>query len=138
MKGVGVPGRVGRRSTTVFFGGGEMPAQHRRPGGIGTCGGGSSRAVYTRESSHMPPVVPPFLIGLITAPLIKRVVKPLVRGIIKTSVGLTLEVRRAAIEAGEEIQDLTAEVAAEKLASSARTRRVKADGEVTAQGATAG
>ncbi|WP_406499549.1 DUF5132 domain-containing protein [Streptomyces sp. NBC_00846] len=86
----------------------------------------------------MPPVVPPFLIGLITAPLIKRVVKPLARGIIKTSVGLTLEVRRAAIEAGEEIQDLTAEVAAEKLASSARTRRVKADGEVAVQGATAG
>ncbi|MER5846134.1 DUF5132 domain-containing protein [Streptomyces sp. NPDC002012] len=86
----------------------------------------------------MPPVVHPFLIGLIAAPLIKRVVKPLVRGIIKTSVGLTFEVRRAAIEAGEEIQDLTAEVAAEKLASSARTRRVKADGEVTAQGATAG
>ncbi|WP_405682869.1 DUF5132 domain-containing protein [Streptomyces sp. NBC_00057] len=65
-------------------------------------------------------------------------VKPLVRGIIKTSVGLTLEVRRAAIEAGDEIQDLTREVAAEKLASSARTRRVKADGEVTTQGATAG
>ncbi|MFJ9413362.1 DUF5132 domain-containing protein [Streptomyces sp. NPDC101227] len=64
--------------------------------------------------------------------------KPLVRGIIKTSVGLTLEVRRAAIEAGEEIQDITQEVAAEKLASSARTRRVKVDGEVAAQGAPAG
>ncbi|MFG2138619.1 DUF5132 domain-containing protein [Streptomyces sp. NPDC048650] len=58
--------------------------------------------------------------------------KPLVRGIIRTSVGLTLEVRRAAIEAGEEIQGLTAEVAAEKLASSARRPRLKADGEVTA------
>ncbi|MGW3916127.1 DUF5132 domain-containing protein [Streptomyces sp. NPDC005070] len=86
----------------------------------------------------MPPVVPPFLIGLIAAPLLKTVVKPLVRGIIKTSVGLTLEVRRAAIEAGEEIQDLTAQVAAEKMASSARMRRAKANGEVTAQGATAG
>ncbi|MCX5338600.1 DUF5132 domain-containing protein [Streptomyces atratus] len=64
--------------------------------------------------------------------------KPLVRGIIKTSVGLTLEVRRAAIEAGDEIQDLTREVATEKLASSARTRRVKADGEVTTQGPTSG
>ncbi|MFI9047108.1 DUF5132 domain-containing protein [Streptomyces sp. NPDC053427] len=60
------------------------------------------------------------------------------QGIIKTSVGLTLEVKRAAIEAGEEIQDLTAQVAAEKRANSARTRRAKADGEVTAQGATAG
>lgn len=84
----------------------------------------------------MSPVVPPsFLVGLVAAPLVKRVVKPLVRGIIKTSVGLTLEVRRAAIEAGEEIQGLTAQVAAEKLASSARTRRVGADGEVTSQAA---
>ncbi|MEV7863541.1 DUF5132 domain-containing protein [Streptomyces hirsutus] len=64
--------------------------------------------------------------------------KPLVRGIIKTSVGLTLEVRRAAIEAGDEIQDLTREVAAEKLASSARMRRAKDDGEVTTQGVMAG
>ncbi|MFE9174300.1 DUF5132 domain-containing protein [Streptomyces kebangsaanensis] len=60
------------------------------------------------------------------------------RGIIKTSVGLTFEVRRAAIEAGEEVQDLTAQVAAEKLTSSARTRRARADGEVTPRGATAG
>ncbi|MGW4562398.1 DUF5132 domain-containing protein [Streptomyces sp. NPDC004561] len=83
----------------------------------------------------MPPVVPPFLVGLITAPLLKRVAKPLVRGIIKTSVGIGLEVKRAAVEAGAEIQDLTAEVAAEKLASSARTRHVKADGKVTAHAA---
>ncbi|WP_159064534.1 DUF5132 domain-containing protein [Streptomyces olivochromogenes] len=61
--------------------------------------------------------------------------KPLVRGIIKTSIGLTLEVRRAAIEAGEEIQGITSQVAAEKLASSARTRRVEAGGEATAQAA---
>ncbi|MEU9451875.1 DUF5132 domain-containing protein [Streptomyces sp. NPDC048277] len=47
--------------------------------------------------------------------------KPLVRGVIKTSVGLTLEVKRAVIEAGEEIQAITAEAAAAKLASSART-----------------
>ncbi|MBL1109043.1 DUF5132 domain-containing protein [Streptomyces sp. 5-8] len=86
----------------------------------------------------MTPVLPPFLVGLVAAPLVKRVVKPLVRGIIKTSVGLTLEVRRAAVEASEEIQGLTAEVAAEKMTGSARTRRVKADGEVTAQGAAAG
>jgi hypothetical protein len=70
----------------------------------------------------MLPAVPPFLVGVITAPLAKRVAKPLVRGVIKTSVGLTLEVKRAVIEAGEEIQGLTAEVAAEKLASPARTR----------------
>ena len=86
----------------------------------------------------MLPAVPPFFVGLIAAPLVKRVAKPLVRGIIKTSVGLTLEVRRAAIEAGDEIQDLTREVAAGKLASSARMRRAKDNGEVTTQGAMAG
>ncbi|MFF8594395.1 DUF5132 domain-containing protein [Streptomyces sp. NPDC015220] len=86
----------------------------------------------------MAPVVPPFLVGLVAAPLVKRVAKPLVRGIVKTSVGLTLEIKRAAIEAGDEIQDLTAQVAAEKMVNSSRTRRVQADGEVTPQGATAG
>lgn len=73
----------------------------------------------------MLPVVPPFLVGVIAAPLAKRVAKPLVRGVIKTSVGLTLEVKRAVIEAGEEIQGLTALAAAEKMASSARTGRVE-------------
>ncbi|OIJ94117.1 DUF5132 domain-containing protein [Streptomyces colonosanans] len=83
----------------------------------------------------MPPVVPPFLIGLITTPLLKRVGKPLMRGIVKTSVGLTLEVKRAAIEAGEEIQDLTAEVAAERLATrSPRRRHIQADGEAKPDG----
>ncbi|GKQ34880.1 DUF5132 domain-containing protein [Streptomyces sp. A012304] len=65
----------------------------------------------------MPPVVPPFLIGLIAAPLAKRVVKPLMRGLVKTSVGLVLEVKRAAHEAGEGLQDLAAEVTAEVVAA---------------------
>lgn len=65
----------------------------------------------------MPPVVPPFLIGLIAAPLAKRVVKPLMRGLVKTSVGLVMEVRRAAHEASEGLQDLAAEVTAEVVAA---------------------
>ncbi|MGX1542001.1 DUF5132 domain-containing protein [Streptomyces adustus] len=64
----------------------------------------------------MPPVVPPFLIGLITASLVKRLGKPLMRGIVKTSVGLGIEVKRAVQEAGEGIQDLAAEATAEVLA----------------------
>ncbi|MEU1177876.1 DUF5132 domain-containing protein [Streptomyces sp. NPDC005820] len=86
----------------------------------------------------MPPVVPPFLIGLITAPVLKRVVKPLVRGVVMTSVGLALEVRRAAVETGAQIQDLTAEVVAEKQARSGGAPRAKADGVVTARGAGVG
>ncbi|MEU1180983.1 DUF5132 domain-containing protein [Streptomyces sp. NPDC005820] len=65
----------------------------------------------------MPPVVPPFLIGLIAAPLAKRIVKPVMRGLVKTSVGLVLEVRRAAHEAGEGLHDLAAEVTAEVVAA---------------------
>ncbi|MEU9451872.1 DUF5132 domain-containing protein [Streptomyces sp. NPDC048277] len=64
----------------------------------------------------MPPVVPPFLIGLITASLVKRLGKPLVRGVVKASVGLGIEVRRAVHEAGEGIHDLAAEATAEVLA----------------------
>ncbi|MFB7331309.1 DUF5132 domain-containing protein [Streptomyces adustus] len=64
----------------------------------------------------MPPVVPPFLIGLITASLVKRLGKPLMRGLVKTSVGLGIEVKRAVQEAGEGIQDLAVEATAEALA----------------------
>jgi len=65
----------------------------------------------------MPPVVPPFLIGLIAAPLAKRIVTPLMKGLVKTSVGLVLEVKRAAHEATEGLHDLAAEVTAEVMAA---------------------
>ncbi|MFB7508717.1 DUF5132 domain-containing protein [Streptomyces broussonetiae] len=65
----------------------------------------------------MPPVVPPFLIGLIAAPLVKRLGKPLVRGVVKASVGLGIEVKRAVHEAGEGIHSLAAEATAEVLAA---------------------
>ncbi|MFD8705385.1 DUF5132 domain-containing protein [Kitasatospora sp. NPDC059648] len=67
----------------------------------------------------MPPVVPPFLVGLIVAPLAKRLLKPLVRGVVKTSVGIAMEVKKAAHEAGENIHDLAAEVAADMVAAQA-------------------
>ncbi|MEV6951660.1 DUF5132 domain-containing protein [Streptomyces sp. NPDC051183] len=65
----------------------------------------------------MLPVVPPFLIGLLAAPLVKRIAKPLMRGVVKTSVGLVMEVKRVAHETNEEIQDLAAEVTAEVIAA---------------------
>ncbi|MER7753834.1 DUF5132 domain-containing protein [Kitasatospora sp. NPDC097643] len=65
----------------------------------------------------MPPVVPPFLVGLIVAPLAKRIAKPLLRGIVKTSIGLVVEVKKVAHEASEGIQDLAAEVTAEMSGS---------------------
>ncbi|MFF3849920.1 DUF5132 domain-containing protein [Streptomyces sp. NPDC002328] len=60
----------------------------------------------------MPPVVPPFLIGLIAAPLVKRLGKPLVRGVVKATVGLGIEVKRAVHEAGEGVHELAAEATA--------------------------
>ncbi|MGW2048306.1 DUF5132 domain-containing protein [Streptomyces sp. NPDC001858] len=65
----------------------------------------------------MPPVVPPFLIGLIAASLVKRLGKPLVRGVVKASVGLGIEVKRAVHEAGEGIHDIAAQATAEVLAA---------------------
>ncbi|MBZ6080572.1 DUF5132 domain-containing protein [Streptomyces olivaceus] len=65
----------------------------------------------------MPPVVPPFLIGLVAVPLAKRFLKPLVRGVITTSVGVVMDVKKAAHEAGENLNDLAAEVAADVMAT---------------------
>ncbi|MFB7331318.1 DUF5132 domain-containing protein [Streptomyces adustus] len=65
----------------------------------------------------MPPVVPPFLIGLVVAPLAKRLLEPLVRGVVTTSVGVVMEAKRAAHEAGENIHDLAVEVAADVVAA---------------------
>ncbi|MEU9669701.1 DUF5132 domain-containing protein [Streptomyces bobili] len=65
----------------------------------------------------MPPVVPPFLIGLIAAPLAKRLLKPLMRGVVTTSVGVVLEVKKALHAAGENINDLAAEVVADVMAT---------------------
>lgn len=68
----------------------------------------------------MLPVLPPFLFGLVMAPFVKRMVKPLARGILQTSVNLGVEIKRAAQEAGEELQDLAAEATAEMFAAELR------------------
>ncbi|MFJ7239980.1 DUF5132 domain-containing protein [Streptomyces olivaceus] len=77
----------------------------------------------------MPPVVPPFLIGLVAVPLAKRFLKPLVRGVITTSVGVVMDVKKAAHEAGENLNDLAAEVAADVMA----TQLASAESPLTAE-----
>ena len=62
----------------------------------------------------------PYLIGVVTAPLVAKVVKPLLRGVVKTTVAVGLEVKRAAAEAGEEIQGIAAEVGSTKRANGAK------------------
>lgn len=62
----------------------------------------------------LPAVLTPYLFGVVTAPLAVRIIKPIVRGTVKATVGIALEAKRAAAEAGEELQDIAAEVNANK------------------------
>ncbi|MGC7101119.1 DUF5132 domain-containing protein [Amycolatopsis lurida] len=50
-----------------------------------------------------------FVAGSVTI----KLVKPVIRGVIRTSVALAMEVKKVAAQAGEELQDLAAEVTAE-------------------------
>lgn len=61
----------------------------------------------------------PFLVGLAVAPLAKRLVTPVVRGAVKTSVGLAMEVKQAAHEASEGFSDIAAEATAEMIGAEA-------------------
>ncbi|GHA70269.1 hypothetical protein GCM10010372_81880 [Streptomyces tauricus] len=64
----------------------------------------------------MPIAVVPVLIGVALAPMVKRLARPVLRGAVKTSVGIAYEVKQAASEVGEEITDLSAEIVAEMAA----------------------
>ncbi len=72
------------------------------------------------------PILAPYLIGVVTAPLVVKIIKPLVRGTVKASVGLALEVKKAAAEAGEEFQDIAAEVSSDKATESIMSADVAA------------
>lgn len=61
----------------------------------------------------MLPALRPFLLGMVVTPLAKRVAKPLLREVVKVSIALALDVRKAAADARTELQDIAAEVAAE-------------------------
>lgn len=72
------------------------------------------------------PVLLPYLVGIVTAPLAAKIIKPLFRGVVKTTVGVAMEVKRVAAEAGEEIQDIAAEVSVEKVAADKAARAPRA------------
>jgi uncharacterized protein DUF5132 len=82
-------------------------------------GANRSTPTHFKEGELRMAVMAPYLIGVVTAPLVAKVVKPLVRGAVKASVGLALEVKKAAAEASEEIHGLAAEVSSEKAAGAA-------------------
>ncbi|MFI2203101.1 DUF5132 domain-containing protein [Streptomyces sp. NPDC020192] len=63
----------------------------------------------------MAPVpVAPFVAGVVAAPLVQRIVKPLARGAVKTSVGLVMDVKQASVRAAGEMRDVAAEAAGKK------------------------
>ena len=70
----------------------------------------------------MPPFVSPYLIGLVTAPLVGAIIKPLLRGTVKTTVGIGLQVKKLAAEVREEFQDITAEASVEIVAAETAAR----------------
>ncbi|MEU2083863.1 DUF5132 domain-containing protein [Streptomyces albus] len=59
------------------------------------------------------PVFPAFMAGILTAVLAKKVAKPAVRSVVKTSLKLAADTRRAAHELNDELRDITAEAGAE-------------------------
>jgi hypothetical protein len=50
-----------------------------------------------------------YLIGVITAPLVVKVAKPLVRAVIRTSVEVAVEVRKAAHDVSAGLQEMAVE-----------------------------
>jgi hypothetical protein len=70
----------------------------------------------------MPPFLPAYLIGVVTAPLARMVVKPLLRSSVKATVGLALQFKKLAAEAGEEFQDIAAEANFEMAAAEAQLK----------------
>lgn len=62
----------------------------------------------------MPPFVP-YILGLVTAPLVAKLAKPVLRSTVKATIEIGLQARRIAAEAVEDLQDLAAETAAEMV-----------------------
>ena len=64
----------------------------------------------------MPPFIP-YLLGLVTAPLVARLAKPVLRSTVKATIEIGLQARKIAAEAVEDLQDLAAEATAEMVAA---------------------
>lgn len=68
------------------------------------------------------PLVKPFLVGVVAAPVGWAVLKPIFRGVVKASVMAALEAKRLAAEATVEFQDVAAEASADMAARSRGAR----------------
>ena len=58
----------------------------------------------------------PYLLGLVTAPLVAKLAKPVLRSTVKATIEIGLQARKIAAEAVEDLQDLAAEATAEMAA----------------------
>ncbi|KUL42758.1 DUF5132 domain-containing protein [Streptomyces regalis] len=79
----------------------------------------------------MSPVpVAPFIVGVIAAPLVQRIAKPIARGAVKTSVGLVMDVKHASLRAAEGMRDVVVDAAGKNDAPETASER-PTDGVVT-------
>ena len=70
----------------------------------------------------MPLFVPAYLIGVLTAPLARMVIQPVLRSTVKATVGFALQAKKLAAEASEEFQDIAAEAGFEMAAAETRMK----------------
>ena len=54
-----------------------------------------------------------YLIGLVSAPLVAKVIQPVMRTAVKTTIEFGLQARKLAAEAAEDVQDIVAEARSE-------------------------
>lgn len=78
------------------------------------------------EGDSEVPVLAPFLIGVVTARFAGKILRPIWKGMVKTTVVVAAEAKKAAAEMREDIQDISAEVSVERAADEA-TRGVRTD-----------
>lgn len=70
----------------------------------------------------IPPFVVPYLIGLATAPLVVKIIKPLARSTVKATIEIGLQAKKLAAETAEDLQDLAAEASVEMAAAETNGR----------------
>lgn len=64
-------------------------------------------------------MVLPYSVGIITAPLVAKIVKQLLRGAVKTTIGAGLQVKKLAAEASDELAGLISEVSTDMATNTA-------------------
>lgn len=72
-------------------------------------------------------IVVPYLIGVVTAPLVVAVAKPVVRGTVKATMAIGLTAKKAAAEAREDLHVITTEARGDEARRRADEAQRRAD-----------